>query len=82
MKLQDKLNKLKANFVSQAPKEALEIMQRATSDLMNSGIVERVVKIGDPAPEFELTSASEKAVRLKELLSVGPLVLCFYRGKW
>ena len=82
MKLQDKLNKLKANFVSQAPKEALEIMQRATSDLTNSGIMERVVKIGDAAPEFELTSADKKVVRLKELLSVGPLVLCFYRGKW
>ena len=82
MKLQDKLNKLKANFVSQAPEEALKIMQRATRNLMTSGIMEGVVKIGDKAPSFELTSAEGKVVRLKELLSAGPLVLCFYRGKW
>jgi hypothetical protein len=82
MKLQDKLDKLKTNFVSQAPKEALEIMQRATRNLMNSGITEQAVKIGGTAPDFELTSADGKVVRLKERLSSGPLVLCFYRGKW
>ena len=34
MTLQDKLNNLKANFEKSAPKEAVEIMHRATGDLI------------------------------------------------
>jgi len=34
MTLQDKLNNLKANFEKSAPKEAVEIMHRVTSDLI------------------------------------------------
>ena len=82
MTLQEKLNNLKANFEKSAPKEAVEIMHRATSDLSNSEIMGRVVKIGDTAPEFELKDNDEKVVRLKDFLAKGPVVLSFYRGKW
>ena len=82
MGLQEKLNQLKAGFEAKAPKEALEVMHRATNDLRNSGIMDNVVKVGDTAPDFELKNADEKMVRLKNLLSGSPLVLCFYRGKW
>ena len=82
MGLQKKLNQLKAGFEAKAPKEALEVMHRATNDLRNSGIMDNVIKVGDTAPDFELKNAGEKMVRLKNLLSGSPLVLCFYRGKW
>jgi len=82
MTLQDKLNNLKANFEKSAPKEALEIMHRATSDLSNSGIMDGIIKIGDTAPEFELKDNDEKIIRLKDFLVNGPVVLSFYRGKW
>lgn len=82
MTLQEKLNNLKANFEKSAPKEAVEIMHRATSDLSNSEIMGRVVKIGDTAPEFELKDNDEKVIRLKDYLVKGPVVLSFYRGKW
>jgi AhpC/TSA family len=82
MTLQDKLNNLKANFEKSAPKEALEIMHRATGDLSNSGIMDGVVKTGDTAPEFELKDNDEKVIRLKDFLGKGPVVLSFYRGKW
>ena len=82
MGLQKKLNQLKAGFEAKAPKEALEVMHRATNDLRNSGIMDNVIKAGDTAPDFELKNADEKMVRLKNLLSGSPLVLCFYRGKW
>ena len=82
MTLQEKLNNLKANFEKNAPKEALEIMHRATGDLSNSGIMDGVVKTGDPAPEFELKDNDEKVIRLKDFLVKGPVVLSFYRGKW
>ena len=82
MTLQEKLNNLKANFEKSAPKEALSIMHRATSDLIASGIMDHVVKIGDKAPEFELKDNVGKVIRLKDFLDKGPVVLSFYRGKW
>lgn len=82
MSLQEKLDAYKAGMVEKAPKEALDIMHRATEDLRNSAIMEEVVKVGDTAPEFELQNIAGELIRLKDLLSNGPLVLSFYRGKW
>ncbi len=82
MSLQEKLDAYKEGMVKKAPKEALEIMHRATEDLRNSAIMEEVIKVGDPAPEFELQNSAGELIRLKDLLSESPLVLSFYRGKW
>ena len=82
MELQQKLNALKKGFEAQAPKEAVEIMHRATDDLRDSGILEQTVKVGDQAPDFSLRNANGQEFRLQELLTEGPVVLSFYRGKW
>ena len=82
MTLQEKFNKLKAATAARATKEALEIMHRATEDLRNSGIMDRTVKVGDPAPGFTLNNADEEPVSLADLLADGPVVLTFFRGKW
>ena len=80
--LQDQLNQLKTSFEEKAPPEALEVMHRATSDLRNSGILDRVLRIGDTAPEFELENTRGEWIRLKDILSDHLVVLTFYRGKW
>ena len=82
MKLQEKLDKLKEATAEKAPKEALDVMHRATEDLKNSGIMERTVKVGDRAPDFTLNDAYGKPLGLKNLLAEGPAVLSFFRGKW
>ena len=82
MSLQKKLDALKKGFEAQAPKEAVEIIHRATADLATSGILERTVKLGDEAPDFSLQNADGQEFDLQELLSQGPVVLSFYRGKW
>jgi len=82
MTLQEKLNNLKANSEKSISKETLTSMHRATSDLINSGIMDRVIKTGDTAPDFELKDNDEKVIRLNDYLSGGPVVLSFYRGKW
>ena len=82
MVLQDKLDRLKADFEAKAPKDVLEIMHRATDDLNNSGIMQQVLKIGDKAPEFDLKNAAENLIRSMDLLSSGPVVLSFFRGRW
>jgi len=82
MTLQDKLNAYKAQFESTLPPEAIAIMHRATDDLRHSGIMERVLKIADHAPEFALPNAQGQIVSSAQLLEKGPLVVSFYRGVW
>ncbi|MFY9691280.1 MAG: hypothetical protein WA369_14885 [Candidatus Acidiferrales bacterium] len=57
-------------------------MHRATEDLRRSGILDRVIKVGQPAPEFVLQSLHGEKVSSPELLRRGPLVVTFYRGVW
>ena len=41
-----------------------------------------LIKENAKAPEFTLAGIGGKTVSSTELLSRGPLVLSFYRGKW
>ncbi len=82
MKLQEKMDAYKKGMQAKVPKEALEIMHRATEELSNSGILNSAVKVGEKAPGFNLENTSGAQVSLDSLLSQGPLVLTFYRGKW
>jgi hypothetical protein len=82
MGLQQRLDALKKGTEAQMPKEAVEIMHRATRDLEQSGILDSTVKVGDQAPDFSLKNADGQEFSLKNLLSKGPVVLAFYRGIW
>lgn len=82
MRLQEELDAYRKSFEAQAPKDVLEIMHRATEGLRNSGILERAVKVGDRAPDFSLRNTRGQEVTLRQLLSKGPVVLSFYRGRW
>jgi len=82
MNLQQKLDAQKKKMEASAPREALDIMHRATEDLAQSGIIDRSVKKGDKAPDFSLNDINGNAVHLEERLSGGPVVLGFYRGRW
>ena len=82
MSLQSKLDNMREQFESTAPPEALEIMHRATNDLLTSGIMDSALKAGDRAPDFSLADQNGGMVRASDLLSDGPLVISFYRGVW
>jgi peroxiredoxin len=87
MALQDRLDALKADFEAgrfplKPSKEALEIMHRATAELIDSGQAQRARKAGDTAPEFTLKDPDGNDVVSRDLLAKGPLVVSFYRGVW
>jgi peroxiredoxin len=87
MALQDRLDAFKADFVSgklsfKPTKERLDAMERATTELIQSGQAQRAKKAGDRSPEFTLLDADGKPVSSRELLARGPLVISFYRGVW
>lgn len=82
MDLQKRLAKLKEKIESQMPPEALEIMHQATADLKDSGIAEKILKVGDKAPIFTLKNQKGEEVSSTELLKKGDVILTFYRGIW
>jgi hypothetical protein len=82
MSLQQKLDAQKKATETSAPKETIEVMHRATENLAKSGIMNRIVKKGDKAPDFMLNDINGNVVNLKERLSKGHVVLGFYRGRW
>ena len=82
MSLKEKIQAYKEEFKKKAPQEAQEVMQRATRQLQESGVAEKAVSVGDPAPAFTLQDTEGNDVALSSLLEKGPVVLGFYRGRW
>jgi peroxiredoxin len=64
------------------PPEKLQIMDRATNELVRSGLRSTAVKEGDHVGDFILGDAHGEPVRLQQLLEAGPVVVAFYRGGW
>lgn len=82
MALQEKLDAMREASRTRIPPEAQAIMRRSIDDLRDSGIMSRVARVGQPAPDFTLPNAAGRAVSLTELRARGPVVLSFYRGRW
>jgi len=82
MSLQKELEE-RFNTVSQkVPQDILNTMLDVTRRLVESGIADNSLKVGDKVPDFNLPNAAGEEVRLKELLDKGPVILNFYRGGW
>jgi peroxiredoxin len=82
MTLQDRLDDITAQTRNLVQPERLELGERAIAGLFATGIEEKLVKPGDIAPAFALPDANGKLVRSTDLLALGPLVVCFFRGRW
>jgi peroxiredoxin len=85
--LQAKLDAFKADFEAgkppyNVPSSVIEIMHRATAELIASGAAGKVLKAGDKAPVFVLQNGDGGSVSSASLLAKGPLVVSFYRGVW
>lgn len=64
------------------PPGITSLMDRATAELIASGLEGRAAGIGDRAPGFSLPNALGEQVSLERMLREGPVVLSFYRGIW
>ena len=82
MTLAERLDTIRQGADKRIPADKRAIMHRATDDLRASGILDGVIKVGDPLPPFALTNAFGQEVRSSELLASGPLVLTVFRGSW
>ena len=82
MSLKDKLAAIRAGAKDRIPADSRAVMHRATEDLQNSGIVDRVIPPGRKLPGFALRNSDGETVHSSELLRQGPVVLSIYRGVW
>jgi hypothetical protein len=82
MTLAERLDTIRQGANRRIPPDKRAIMHRATDDLRSSGILDRVIKVGDPLPTFALKNAFGEEVRSSALLANGPLVLTVFRGSW
>ncbi len=80
--LQDQLDEITANTRNLVQPERMAVSERAVAELFASGIEEKILPVGEIAPEFTLPDASGRPVRSADLLGLGPLVLNFFRGRW
>src|ERR1700760_3952540 len=81
--LQDQLDRITQNTRALVQPDRLAISEKATEDLFNTGIEERILKAGAQAPAFTLEDAlTHKLVNSSDLLALGPLVVNFFRGRW
>lgn len=82
MSLKEELKALQTRLESGRPPDVVAAMHRAVDELRASDIGGRVVRVGEQAPEFTLPNAQGAPVESKRLLTAGPLVVTFYRGRW
>lgn len=80
--LREELAERKRLMELYVPADTRAVNERATEELRNSGLTERVLKAGDHAPAFTLSDQGGKPVSSAELLAKGPLVIAFLRGRW
>ena len=82
MSLNEKLEEMRSASWGRWAPEKVAILHRSFDDLTRSGILERILKKGERAPDFTLKSAEGAEVSLTALRKQGPVVLAFYRGHW
>ena len=63
--------------------ERLLLAERLIADLFHKGIEQQMLPVGAFAPGFALPDSSTgRQVRSEDLLSLGPLIVSFFRGRW
>ena len=59
-----------------------KVFKEGIESVMESGVLENALKVGDVAPNFKLKIALGETVDLYEYLKKGKVVLTWYRGGW
>ena len=82
MSLEEQLAKLREASAARMPEEVRATMGKATQDLRESGIMDKVIKVGDTLPAFTLKNMDGVDVSSAALLEKGNLVVTVFRGHW
>jgi peroxiredoxin len=64
------------------PPETRDIHARAVAELKASGLAGHALSVGTQSPQFDLPDHNGKLVSSASLLTKGPLLVSFIRGRW
>lgn len=82
LSLQDQLDTITANTRGLVQPERLAVTEQSVQDLFATGIEDTLLPVGASAPAFALNDIRNKIVRSEDLLSIGPVIVNFFRGRW
>jgi len=80
--LKEQLNKKKTESFNDLPDDILKEMDKGNEALLDLGIEENALAVGQEIPEFLLANAKNEFISSEDLLRQGALVISFYRGYW
>jgi peroxiredoxin len=80
--LSEKLDEKKQNFENKADDEVKRIYAEGIQAVVDAGILDNALNVGDIAPNFSLKNASGNEVILESRLKDSPVILVWYRGGW
>lgn len=81
--LQTRLDEITTQTRALVQPDRLATTDQAIADLFATGIESRILPVGSIAPAFSLPDAATgKPVHSADLLSIGPLIVNFFRGRW
>ncbi len=80
--LKPQLEEVRKKAFLALPESAQKVLRESAQKLAFSDLVNGAKNEGDKAPDFTLTNAWGKNVKLGDLLAKGPVALNFYRGLW
>lgn len=78
MSLKEEILKFKKDI----PEQIQKMIKSEKERLEGSGILENCLNKGDQIPEFSLPNQNGDLISSDTLLTLGPLVIAFYRGGW
>jgi|SRR5215470_10331947 len=80
--LRDQLVERKQLIDKYVSKEVGAVHRRVVESLQTNGMADAVACVGLQAPEFELPDHLGRTLSLRTLLISGPVIICFFRGRW
>jgi len=79
---QENLKDLRTNLGNMIPKKALDVFDNDAENLQSNHRSILKLQVGEKAPDFSLSNATNKTIKLFDLLKNSKVVLTFYRGSW
>jgi len=82
MGMEQELADFRAAFERTAPAGRAALYEAKIAELLARFPLDRVLTVGDTAPDFHLARGHSRSISLVEALQDGPAVVTFYRGGW
>ena len=80
--LKTELDAFREGWTRRVGAETATLVAQDIENLRQSGLLDRVARIGSPIPALRLPIAAGDPVDLRALAESAPLVIVFYRGGW